>query len=58
MDNLTIAILKRALGRYEQYLAGEPVNVINPDGSTPSRKQVEMEVKRLRETLAEEGALK
>jgi len=36
MDAMTKAVYRQAIKLYELYLEGKPINVIDPDGSTPS----------------------
>lgn len=40
MNPETIAVYKEAIKRYELYLDGKPVNVIDPDGRKPSKREI------------------
>ena len=51
MDNITKALYRQAIKLYEAYLAGERTNVIDPDGSTPSRKIIKVRILRLKQSI-------
>ncbi len=42
MDTGTTAVYREVIKRYEKYLNGEDVNVIDPDGRTPGKKELRM----------------
>ena len=51
MDSITVALYRKAITLYELYLAGKPVNVIDPDGSTPSKKKIRIRLQQLRDAI-------
>lgn len=55
MDAGTTAVYKEVIRRYELYLAGQPVNVIDPDGSTPSKKVIRLRLRQLTKTRSRNG---
>lgn len=53
MDEITTAVYKKAILLYEMYLEGNPVNVIDPDGRTPRKKEIRMRLVMLKEAVKE-----
>ena len=52
MDAGTIAVYKEALKRYEEFLEGKPVNVTDPDGRTPSKREIKKRVFMMRRVVS------
>jgi len=52
MDNGTRAVYEKAIELYEMYLRGESVNVIDPDGSIPSKKTIGIRLQQLKQAIS------
>ena len=51
MDAGTKAVYEKAILLYEMFLAGKPVNVIDPDGSKPSKRLIKARILQLEEAI-------
>jgi len=49
--DMTEAVHRQVIKLYELYLEGKPVNVIDPDGSTPSKEEIRGRVHQLKQVL-------
>jgi len=48
MDAGTVAVYRLVIQRYEKFLEGKSVNVIDPNGRTPSKKELKKRLFRMR----------
>lgn len=54
MDSGTIALYKKGIILYEAYLEGRTVNVIDPDGSIPSKKEIKKRLVMMKKAITKE----